>query len=98
MQRSQRYATPHVGKSLLCAHFLWLARKLNVILNFSQVLEFFHFGYISEDINNLSHALALKEGVNTVMFPAMVDICKAVCSLATQNVHHSMLAWTHGQV
>jgi adenylosuccinate lyase len=65
---------------------------------FSQVLEFFHFGCTSEDINNLSHALALKEGVNTVMFPAMVDICKAICSLATQNSHHSMLARTHGQV
>ncbi|KAL6901976.1 hypothetical protein ACP4OV_004852 [Aristida adscensionis] len=63
----------------------------------AKVLEFFHFGCTSEDINNLSHALALKEGVNAVMFPAMINICKAMCSLATQNSLHSMLARTHGQ-
>ncbi|KAL6644966.1 hypothetical protein ACP70R_016574 [Stipagrostis hirtigluma subsp. patula] len=63
----------------------------------AKVLEFFHFGCTSEDINNLSHALALKEGVNTVMFPAMIDICKEICSLAKQNAAHSMLARTHGQ-
>jgi adenylosuccinate lyase len=98
MERSQRYVNSQVVKSLLCAHFSWLARKLNVILNFPQVLEFFHFGCTSEDINNFSHVLAPKEGVSTVMFLAMVDICKAICSLATQNAHHSMLAQTHGQV
>ncbi|XP_062215801.1 uncharacterized protein LOC133916231 [Phragmites australis] len=63
----------------------------------AKVSEFFHFGCTSEDINNLSHALALKEGVNTVMFPAMIGICKTMCSLATQYSVHSMLARTHGQ-
>ncbi|CAD6210935.1 unnamed protein product [Miscanthus lutarioriparius] len=63
----------------------------------AKVSEFFHFGCTSEDINNLSHALALKEGVNRVMFPAMIDICRALCSLATQNSGYPMLARTHGQ-
>ncbi|WVZ56725.1 hypothetical protein U9M48_007214 [Paspalum notatum var. saurae] len=63
----------------------------------AKVSEFFHFGCTSEDINNLSHALALKEGVNGVMFPAMVDICRAMCSLAIQNSAYPMLARTHGQ-
>lgn len=63
----------------------------------AKVSEFFHFGCTSEDINNLSHALALKEGVNGVMFPAMIDICRSMCSLAIQNSASSMLARTHGQ-
>ncbi|AQL07097.1 L-Aspartase-like family protein [Zea mays] len=63
----------------------------------AKVSEFFHFGCTSEDINNLSHALALKEGVNKVMFPAMIDLCRAMCSLATQNSGYPMLARTHGQ-
>ncbi|CAD6249531.1 unnamed protein product [Miscanthus lutarioriparius] len=63
----------------------------------AKVSEFFHFGCTSEDINNLSHALALKEGVNRVMFPAMINICRALCSLATQNSGYPMLARTHGQ-
>ncbi|KAK3151442.1 hypothetical protein QOZ80_3AG0245930 [Eleusine coracana subsp. coracana] len=75
----------------------FLKQKCSSNPEVAKVLEFFHFGCTSEDINNLSHALALKEGVNTVMFPAMVDICKAICSLATQNAHHAMLARTHGQ-
>ncbi|RCV45103.1 hypothetical protein SEVIR_9G430300v4 [Setaria viridis] len=63
----------------------------------AKVSEFFHFGCTSEDINNLSHALALKEGVNEVMFPTMINICKALCSLATQNSAYPMLSRTHGQ-
>ncbi|TVU47288.1 hypothetical protein EJB05_06883 [Eragrostis curvula] len=75
----------------------FLKQKCSSNPEIAKVSEFFHFACTSEDINNLSHALALKEGVNTVMFPAMVDICKAICSLATQNAHHAMLSRTHGQ-
>ncbi|KXG39506.1 hypothetical protein SORBI_3001G392500 [Sorghum bicolor] len=64
----------------------------------AKVSEFFHFGCTSEDINNLSHALARKEGINRVMFPVMIDICRALCSLATQNSGYPMLVRTHGQV
>ncbi|CAM0872924.1 unnamed protein product [Alopecurus aequalis] len=64
----------------------------------AKVLEFFHFGCTSEDINNLSHALALKEAVNTVMSPVMVDLRNAICSLATENAHVPMLSKTHGQI
>nr|CAB3501010.1 unnamed protein product [Digitaria exilis] len=63
----------------------------------AKVSEFFHFGCTSEDINNLSHGLALKEGINGVMCPAMIDICQAICSLATQNSAYPMLSRTHGQ-
>ncbi|XP_006649979.2 adenylosuccinate lyase-like [Oryza brachyantha] len=75
----------------------FLKQKCSSNPEITKVLEFFHFGCTSEDINNLSHALALKEGVNTVMFPVMIDICKAMCSLATQNSTIPMLSRTHGQ-
>ncbi|EAY89749.1 hypothetical protein OsI_11289 [Oryza sativa Indica Group] len=75
----------------------FLKQKCSSNPEIAKVLEFFHFGCTSEDINNLSHALALKEGVNTVMFPVMMDICKAMCSLATQNSTIPMLSRTHGQ-
>lgn len=36
-----------------------------------QVLEFTHFACTSEDINNLSHALMLKEALHGQLLPAM---------------------------
>jgi adenylosuccinate lyase len=46
------------------------------------VLEFFHFACTSEDINNLAHALMLKEAMNVVVFPVMDKLTKARCKLA----------------
>jgi adenylosuccinate lyase len=65
---------------------------------FQQVLEFFHFACTSEDINNLAHALMLKEAMNSVIFPVMDQIIKALCTMAKDNAHISMLSRTHGQV
>ena len=62
------------------------------------VLEFFHFACTSEDINNLAHALALKEAFNTVIFPVMIELLIAICKLVKENAHISMLSRTHGQV
>ncbi|KQK21957.1 uncharacterized protein LOC100825138 [Brachypodium distachyon] len=75
----------------------YLKQKCSSNTEVAKVLEFFHFGRTSEDINNLSYALALKEGVNTVMSPAMINVCSAICSLATENAHVPMLSRTHGQ-
>ncbi|CAH1449545.1 unnamed protein product [Lactuca virosa] len=53
----------------------------------AKVLEFFHFGCTSEDINNLAHGLMLKESLNLVILPGM----------AKANAHIPMLSRTHGQ-
>lgn len=66
--------------------------------NLPQVLEFFHFACTSEDINNLAHALMLKEAMNGVVFPVMDKLIKAICKLAEDNASTSMLSRTHGQV
>jgi len=61
------------------------------------ISEFVHFACTSEDINNLSHALMLHDGVEQVLLPQMHDV---IAALRTQ-VHYSagipMLSRTHGQ-
>ncbi|XP_076949512.1 uncharacterized protein LOC143622188 [Bidens hawaiensis] len=63
----------------------------------AKVLEFFHFGCTSEDINNLAHGLMLKEAVNSVILPVMDDLINAIYSMAKANAHVPMLSRTHGQ-
>lgn len=63
-----------------------------------QVIEFFHFACTSEDINNLAHALMLKESMKNVMFPVMDKLIRALCTVAKDNAHIPMLSRTHGQV
>ena len=46
------------------------------------VSEFIHFACTSEDINNLSHALMLREGRDTVLLPLMKQIAGAIRELA----------------
>lgn len=61
-----------------------LRDKMGVSDELSKVLEFTHFACTSEDINNLSHALMLKEGLETVILPAMDEVIEALTSLAEQ--------------
>ncbi|XP_072980005.1 uncharacterized protein [Typha angustifolia] len=75
----------------------FLKQRCKCCPEIEKVLEFFHFACTSEDINNLAHALALKEALNAVVFPAMIDLCKAISSLAKENAHIPMLSRTHGQ-
>ncbi|KAG6515090.1 hypothetical protein ZIOFF_025475 [Zingiber officinale] len=75
----------------------YLKQKCKSHPEIAKVLEFFHFACTSEDINNLAHALSLKEALNDVIFPAMVDLCKEICALAKENAHIPMLSRTHGQ-
>lgn len=62
------------------------------------MLEFFHFACTSEDINNLAHALMLKEALSEVILPVMDELIAAICSVATTNSSVPMLSRTHGQV
>ena len=62
------------------------------------MLEFFHFACTSEDINNLAHALMLKDSLNKVILPSMDKLIRALCDIATATASISMLSRTHGQV
>jgi adenylosuccinate lyase len=61
------------------------------------IAEFVHFACTSEDINNLSHALMLRDGVQTVLLPGMQDIAAGLVTLAHDCAATPMLARTHGQ-
>jgi adenylosuccinate lyase len=61
------------------------------------VSEFVHFACTSEDINNLSHALMLKEGRDQVMVPALQQIADTLSAMAHEFANVPMLSRTHGQ-
>jgi adenylosuccinate lyase len=62
-----------------------------------KVSEFIHFACTSEDINNLSHALMLREGRDNVILPLMKQLAGAIRELAVKFADVPMLSRTHGQ-
>jgi adenylosuccinate lyase len=61
------------------------------------ISEFVHFACTSEDINNLSHALMLRDGTGTVVRPVMDEIVAALAELSVSLADAPMLSRTHGQ-
>ncbi len=59
--------------------------------------EFVHFGLTSQDINNTSIPLSLKEGLEEVFYPAIEELIDRLEGFATEWKEVSMLARTHGQ-
>ncbi|XP_027067895.1 uncharacterized protein [Coffea arabica] len=75
----------------------FLKQKCQSHPEIGKVVEFFHFACTSEDINNLAHALMLKEALSMVMIPAMDEVISAISDMAMENAHIPMLSRTHGQ-
>ena len=61
------------------------------------VSEFIHFACTSEDINNLSYALMLREARTQALLPKMDEMIDAVSRLAHTYAAVPMLSRTHGQ-
>jgi adenylosuccinate lyase len=59
--------------------------------------EFIHFGLTSQDINNTSIPLSLKEAHDTVFFPNLMAVVEQIQELAEVWKSIPMLAKTHGQ-
>lgn len=74
----------------------FLKEKIANIDALKDVGEFIHFACTSEDINNLSHALMLKNG-RDVLLDSMRQICDAITALALKHANQPMLSRTHGQ-
>jgi len=74
----------------------WLKIQLNTI-GLANAKEFVHFACTSEDINNLSHGLMLKEALESTLLPFMQDIVHNIALLAEQLAAQPMLSRTHGQ-
>jgi adenylosuccinate lyase len=63
----------------------------------AQAKEFVHFACTSEDINNLSYALMLRDARDQVLLPALDGIIAQLRELAHANAGLPMLSRTHGQ-
>ena len=74
----------------------FLKEQISSIPELHEVSEFIHFACTSEDINNLSHALMLKDG-RKVLLSKMVDLLSLVKQLAKENADIPMVSRTHGQ-
>jgi adenylosuccinate lyase len=61
------------------------------------VSEFIHFGCTSEDINNLAHALMLREGRGQILIPQIDELIDAIRAMAHEHADLPMLSRTHGQ-
>ncbi|ROU01615.1 adenylosuccinate lyase [Marinobacter sp. R17] len=61
------------------------------------ITEFVHFACTSEDINNLSHGLMLREGLDLGLVPAMQKVIDRLTELSREHADQPMLSRTHGQ-
>ena len=59
--------------------------------------EFVHFGLTSQDINNTSVPLSMKEGIADAYMPALDEVIDTLEELAKEWKDVPMLAHTHGQ-
>ena len=75
----------------------WIKRKLSALPDALAASEFIHFACTSEDINNLSYALMLRDARDSVTLPAIRAIVKKLRELAHQHADVPMLSRTHGQ-
>jgi len=75
----------------------FLKEKVADQAELNAVSEFIHFACTSEDINNLSYGLMLKEARDTVLLPAMDKTVATMEVMASDMAAMPMLARTHGQ-
>lgn len=59
--------------------------------------EFIHFGLTSQDINNTSVPLSIKDALNEVYYPGIQEVIDMLKKYAEEWNNVSMLAKTHGQ-
>jgi adenylosuccinate lyase len=63
----------------------------------ARISEFVHFACTSEDINNLAHALMLRDGLAGALLPAYRGILDVLRGMARAQAEQPMLSRTHGQ-
>ncbi len=66
-------------------------------MNLEKWGEFVHFGLTSQDINNTSQPMMLKEALEEVYMPALQEVLDMIATFAEEWKDIPMLAKTHGQ-
>ena len=67
------------------------------LLSLQEYKEFIHFGLTSQDINNTSVPLSIKDTLNEVYFPGLQEVIDMLKKYAEDWADVPMLAKTHGQ-
>jgi adenylosuccinate lyase len=67
------------------------------LLDLGAFKEFIHFGLTSQDINNTAVPLSLKEAVEQVYLPALLNLIGRLVAMSDEWQDVPMLARTHGQ-
>jgi len=75
----------------------YLKERFSEIPELARYAEFLHFACTSEDINNLSYALMIKDAHSMVMSGLFTDIDSTLAGLALRHAGQPMLSRTHGQ-
>lgn len=75
----------------------FIKEKLDEIGGMKDYKEFVHFGLTSQDINNTSVPLALKEALRDVFYPLTEELIEQLRQYAEEWKDVPMLAKTHGQ-
>ena len=74
----------------------FIARRLDG-LGLAELTPLVHFACTSEDINNLSYAVGIRDAVEQVWLPAARQALEGLSTLAEQAAGVPMLSRTHGQ-
>jgi adenylosuccinate lyase len=75
----------------------FIKEQLETRADLAQAKEFVHFACTSEDINNLSYSLMLKQGRDEVLTAELQRLQDILHALSLQNAAQPMLSRTHGQ-
>ena len=67
------------------------------LLSLQEYKEFIHFGLTSQDINNTSVPLSIKDALNEVYYPGLQEVINLLKQYAEAWAEIPMLAKTHGQ-
>ena len=75
----------------------FIKEKLDQLGGFDSYKEFIHFGLTSQDINNTSVPLSIKEALHNVYLPLLEELIEQLNDYAEAWKSVAMLAKTHGQ-
>jgi adenylosuccinate lyase len=75
----------------------FIKERIGADASLAQAKEFVHFACTSEDINNLSYALMLRDARERVLLPMFDTVTGQLRELAHANAALPMLSRTHGQ-
>lgn len=75
----------------------YFVREKLAELGRTDIAELVHFALTSEDVNNLSYALNIRDGFDNVWIPAAKSLVEALRTMAKENADVAMLSRTHGQ-